>query len=185
MATILRDTTLVPVRNMVDHKVVYVIPELNRRVVFEPFQEKKIPAGELRTLNYSTGGEVLLHNYLCIKSNDLRAEFNIPKDMVEYDWTERDIKRVLEDLSTPIEELEDALDFGPEGIREMIVDCAVKWKIPDSNRRKVISKMTGVNIDKKIEFLEEVEGGTEQVERTSRRRLAKQEPERTGRRIKK
>ena len=62
----------------------------------------------------------------------------------------------------------------------MIVDCAVKWKIPDSNRRKVISKMTGVNIDKKIEFLEEVEGGTEQVERTSRRRLAKQEPERTG-----
>ena len=66
----------------------------------------------------------------------------------------------------------------------MIVDCAVKWKIPDSNRRKVISKMTGVNIDKKIEFLEEVEGGTEQVESTSRRRLAKQEPERTGRRIK-
>ena len=68
----------------------------------------------------------------------------------------------------------------------MIVDCAVKWKIPDSNRRKVISKMTGVNIDKKIEFLEEVEANTEQpVERTSRRRLAKQEPERTGRRIKK
>ena len=85
MATILRDTTLVPVRNMVDHKVVYVIPELNRRVVFEPFQEKKIPAGELRTLNYSTGGEVLLHNYLCVKSNDLRIEFNIPEDMVEYD----------------------------------------------------------------------------------------------------
>ena len=68
----------------------------------------------------------------------------------------------------------------------MIVDCAVKWKIPDSNRRKVISKMTGVNIDKKIEFLEEVEANTEQpVERTSRRRLTKQEPERTGRRVKK
>lgn len=85
MATILKDTTLVPVRNMVDHKVVYVIPELNRRVVFEPFQEKKVPAGELRTLNYSTGGEVLIHNYLCVKSNDLRSEFNIPADQVEYD----------------------------------------------------------------------------------------------------
>lgn len=81
---ILNDSTLVPVRNMVDHKVVYVIPELNRRVVFEPFQKKKIPASELRALNYSTGGEVLLHNYLCILSDDMCAEFNIPVDQVEY-----------------------------------------------------------------------------------------------------
>lgn len=82
---IINDTTQIPVRNMVDHKVVYVIPELNRRVVFEPFQEKKIQASELRALNYSIGGEVLLHNYLCILSKDLRTEFNIPADQVEYD----------------------------------------------------------------------------------------------------
>lgn len=81
----LNDTTLVPVRNLVDHKVVYVIPELNRRVVFEPFQEKKIPAGELRALNYTIGGEILLHNYLSVKSVDMREEFNIPSDMIEYD----------------------------------------------------------------------------------------------------
>ena len=123
---IINDTTAIPVRNMVDHRVVYVIPELNRRVVFEPFQEKKVPASELRALNYSTGGEVLLHNYLCVLSKDMRKEFNIPEDQVEYDWTIKDIHRVLEDLSTPIEELEDALDFGPEGIRELLVDCAVK-----------------------------------------------------------
>lgn len=183
MATILKDTTLVPVRNMVDHKVVYTIPELNRRVVFEPFQEKKVPAGELRALNYAAGGEVLLHNYICVKSNDLREEFNIPSDQVEYDWTLEDIHRILEDLNTPIEELEDALDFAPDGIRELIVDSAVNWKIPDSNRRKIISKMTGVNIDKKIEFLEMVNGDTEQDQIPTRRRLTKQEPEQTGRRI--
>ena len=82
---ILNDNTLVPVRNLVDHKVVYVIPELNRRVVFEPFQEKKVSAGELRALNYTIGGEILLHHYLNVKSKDLRNEFNIPSDMVEYD----------------------------------------------------------------------------------------------------
>lgn len=81
---ILNDDTLVLVRNMVDHKVVYVIPELNRRVVFEPFQEKKVPASELRALNYSNGGEVLIHNYLCILNDDMRAEFNIPSDQIEY-----------------------------------------------------------------------------------------------------
>ena len=41
---IVNDTTLISVRNLVDHKVVYVIPEEHRRVVFEAFQERKIPA---------------------------------------------------------------------------------------------------------------------------------------------
>lgn len=180
---IVNDTTLIPVRNMVDHKVVYVIPELNRRVVFEPFQEKKVPASELRALNYSTGGEVLIHNYLCVLSDDLRTEFNIPKDQVEYDWTIKDVRRVLEDLDTPIEALEDALDFGPDGIRELIVDSAVKWKIPDSNRRKVISRMTGVNVDKMIEFAEATEQTVEQTPVRARRLSKTEETQRTGRRI--
>ena len=179
---IISDTTLIPVRNMVDHKVVYVIPELNRRVVFEPFQEKKVPASELRALNYSTGGEVLLHNYLCVLNKDLRTEFNIPSDQVEYDWKIEDIHRVLEDLSTPIEALEDALDFAPDGIRELIVDSAVKWKIPDSNRRKV-SRMTGVNVDKMIEFAEATEQTVEQTPVRARRLSKTEETPRTGRRI--
>lgn len=183
MATIVKDSTLVPVYNMVDHKVVYVNSETHRRVVFEPFQKKNIPAGELRTLNYSTGGEKLIHDYLCIKSDDLRAEFNIPSDQIEYDWTLDDIHKVLEDLSTPIEVLQDALDFGPQGIRELIADCAVKWKIPDSNRRRIISQMTGVNIDKQIEFLEKVEEPPIQSDTSSQRRVNRSEPQRTGRRV--
>ena len=179
----LTDTTLVPVRNLVDHKVVYVIPELNRRVVFEPFQEKKIPAGELRALNYTTGGEILIHNYISVKSNDLREEFNIPSDMVEYDWTIEDIRRVLTNLETPVEELEDALDFGPDGIRELLVDCAVKWKIPDANRRKIISKMTGVNIDKMIEFAEITDQTVEEAPVRTRRLSKSEDAPRTGRRI--
>lgn len=180
---IINDTTLIPVRNMVDHKVVYTIPELSRRVVFEPFQEKKVPASELRALNYSTGGEILLHNYLCVLSNDMRTEFNIPADQVEYDWTIKDIHRVLEDLNSPIEALEDALDFAPDGIRELIVDSAVKWKIPDSNRRKVISRMTGVNIDKMIEFAEATDQTIQQAPVRARRLSKTEDAPKTGRRI--
>lgn len=180
---ILNDNTLVPVRNLVDHKVVYVIPELNRRVVFEPFQEKKVPVGELRALNYTIGGEILLHHYLNVKSKDLRNEFNIPNDMIEYDWTIEDIRRVLIDLTNPIEELEDALDFGPDGIRELLVDCAVKWKIPDANRRRVISNATGVNIDKMIEFAEITDQTVEETPVHSRRLSKNEKAPRTGRRI--
>lgn len=81
----LTDDTLVSIRNMVNHKVVYVLPDWNRKVVFEPFQERKIPAGELRALHYTTGGYNLLHNYLCVENADLKAEFEIPKDQIEYD----------------------------------------------------------------------------------------------------
>lgn len=181
---IVNDTTLIPVRNMVNHKVIYVIPEEHRRVVFEAFQQRNIRAGELRALNYTTGGSILLKNYLCVKSNDLREEFNIPSDQVEYDWTLEDIKRVLTDLSSPIEELEDALDFAPDGIREMIVDYAVTWKIPDANRRRTVSRMAGVNIDKMIEMTEALEADSnEESEQTVRRRLSKSEPKKSGRRL--
>lgn len=178
----INDNEPITVRNLVDHKVVYTLPEINRRVVFEPFEEKKIPAGELRSLNYKTGGTILIHNYLCILNDEMREEFNIPKDLVEYDWTIADIHRVLEDLNTPIEALEDALDFAPEGIRELIIDSAVKWKIPDSNRRKVISRMTGVNIDKMIEFAELTEQ-TVNAPETHTRRLNNNPEVPRGRRI--
>ena len=121
----LTDDTLVSVRNMVNHKVVYVLPDWNRKVVFEPFQERKIPAGELRALHYTTGGYNLLHDYLCVESADLRVEFEIPEDQIEYDWKLDDIKYLLLDNNALIESLQDALDFAPEGIREMIIDYAV------------------------------------------------------------
>ena len=68
----LSDNALIPVRNMVNHKVVYKIPDQNRRIEFEPFQERKITAGELRALHYTSGGETLLHEFLCVKNDILR-----------------------------------------------------------------------------------------------------------------
>lgn len=179
----LQDHVLVPVRNMVNHKVVYTIPDQNRRVVFEPFQERKISAGELRGLHYTSGGETLLHEYLCVKNNDLRAEFNIPKDQIEYDWELKDIKHLLLDNDALIESLQDALDFAPEGIREMIIDYAVIWKIPDTNRRRVISQMTGIDINKQIEFAEATENVRTENEAPSHRRVSATKANRTGRRV--
>lgn len=180
----LTDSTLIPVRNMVNHKVVYKVPDQNRRIVFEPFQERKIAVSELRALHYTSGGESLLHDFLCVKNAELCEEFNIPKDQIEYDWTLDDIKHILLDSNANIDALKDALDFAPEGIREMIIDYAVSWKIPDTNRRKVITQMTGINIDRQIEFLEmtkDEEG--QQDDAPSQRRVRAAQPTRTGRRV--
>ena len=151
----LEDKEMVEVRNLVDHMVVYKIDELNRRVVFNPFETKKVPVDELRRLNYQTGGQILLHNYLCILNDELRQEFSIDPTVIEYDWTIKDIDAAL--TSSPIDELLDALEFGPEGIKNMLVDRAVQLKIPDTNRRKAIQEITGVDVNNMISLKEQAE----------------------------
>ncbi len=151
----LEDKELVEVRNLVDHMVVYKIDELNRRVVFNPFETKKVTVDELRRLNYQHGGQVLLHDYLCILNDELRQEFGIDPTVIEYDWTIEDIDAAL--TSRPIDELLDALEFGPEGIKNMLVDRAVQLKIPDTNRRKAIQEITGVDVNNMINFKEQAE----------------------------
>ena len=54
----------------------------------------------------------------------------------------------------------------------MIVDYAVEWRIPDSNRRKVISKMMNVNIDEMIKFAEMMEEENDTTPQVNRRRLS-------------
>jgi hypothetical protein len=67
----------------------------------------------------------------------------------------------------------------------MIVDYAVEWKIPDSNRRKVISKMMNVNIDEMIKFTEMIEEDNNNIpQQNTRRRLSNRPtPSRSGRRL--
>ena len=151
----LEDKELVEVRNLVDHMVVYKIDELNRRVVFNPFETKKVTVDELRRLNYQHGGRILLQDYLCVLNNELRSEFGIDPTMVEYDWTLKDIDAAL--TSRPIDELLDALEFGPKGIQDMLIDRAVQLKIPDTNRRKAIQEITGVDVNNMISLKEQAE----------------------------
>ena len=167
----LQDKDLVEVRNLVDHMVVYKIDELNRRVVFNPFETKKVTVDELRRLNYQHGGRVLLHNYLCIQNNELRQEFGVDPSVIEYDWTLRDIDRVL--ISGSIDELLDALEFGPNGIKDMLIDRAVQLRIPDTNKRKAILDVTGVDVNNMINFKEQAdEADTTSVKAPHTRRVS-------------
>ena len=176
----LKDTDLVEVRNLVDHIVVYKVDELNRRIVFNPFETKKVAVDELRRLHYQHGGQVLLHNYLCVLNDELREEFGIDPTMVEYDWTLKDVDAAL--TSSPMDVLLDALEFGPEGIRDLLVDRAVELKIPDTNRRKAILEMTGVDVNNMIEIKEAYETEPEQTEPPHSRRRMGAQPTTTGRR---
>lgn len=160
-----KDSTLIAVRNLSDNNVSYQIPEDHRRVVFRANEVKKIPASELRKLYFKPGGEVLLCQYLNIDNAELREEFNIPSDVPEYEWTLQDVARIVEQGS--LDEIKDALEFGPQAIQDAIVDYAIKNKVSDSNKRKAIEEITGLHIDQAIRLQEEAEASLGASEQTA------------------
>ncbi len=146
----LADSTLVPVRNLTNHTVGYKVPELNVRRVFQASEVKKLPVEEIRKLNYMPGGRNLLLGYLAVDNKDMRAELGVDADAVEFDWTEADVDKAL--TTEPIEVLLDALDFGPDGIKEMLIKRAVDLEIDDASKCEAISERTGADVTNKIKM---------------------------------
>lgn len=150
---IVPDDTLVPVQNLTASIVSYIVPETNNVRHFNGQQLRRdITAGELRSLYATKGGRVLIEDYLGIKNKDLAAEFNISTDVFEneYSWTQKEVDHVL--LYGSLDALKDALEFGPEGIKQLIIDRAVALHIPDNNKLAAIQEFTGRDVANMIKL---------------------------------
>ena len=94
----------------------------------------------------------------------------------EYHYTESDVENLL--LNGSLEQLEDALDFAPLGVIELIKEKAVSLKLSDINKRDAIAKKTEFNVTKAINNIElekkaeqeEVNNTTDKKENLSGRR---------------
>ena len=175
----------VQVRNLSGQPVTMIYPDEHIRIPFGPTETKEVAYSDLRKI-YAQGGEVLLHDFLAILDKDIAQEFGVSEDLFthEYSWTKEDVVDLL-NAEDKMDELEDALDFAPEGIREMIINTAVELRIPDINKRRVISEATGRDIDAMIRNQEQLEmlvdNDEEKKPKRTERRAAKK-TEGTGRR---
>lgn len=167
----LKDTDYVEVQNLADHKVVFVDGDNHRRVVFQPQETKKISVEMLNALNFRYGGSVLLQNYLSVKDKDLARSFGVSDDTIEYNWTKTDVDNLLKTGS--MDALLDALEFGPDAIKELIASRAVDLKINSVDKRKAITEYTGRDIDAQIKNKEDYEKSLPEVatHAPSRRRV--------------
>ena len=164
------DNKLIPVQNLTASTVSYMVPETNNVRHFAGQQLRKdITAGELRALYATKGGRVLIEDYLGIKDRELAAEFNISTDVFEheYSWTQKEVDDVLQNGS--IDALKDALEFGPEGIKQLIIDRAVELHIPDNNKLAAIFEFTGRDVGNMIKLDMELDN-TQEEEKPSRGR---------------
>jgi len=180
----IRDDELIPVQNLTASVVSYMIPETNNVRHFAGQQLRKdITAGELRALYATRGGRVLIEDYLGIKNSELAQEFNISTDVFEheYSWTQKEVDEVLQTGS--IDALKDALEFGPEGIRQLIIDRAVELRIPDNNKLAAIAEFTGRDVGNMIKLDTELADTQEEKPSKGRRVTSKSSDTQSQRRV--
>lgn len=144
------DNKMVKVTNRSRGTVGYTIPDMgNLQRFFAHGETKVIPMEEIRKLDWTPGGAVLLRDYLKIEDADAVEE--ILHDVEpEYNYTEADIKEIL--LNGSMDQLMDTLDFAPEGVIDLVKDLAIKLEIPDVRKRNAISERTKCDISKAIEI---------------------------------
>lgn len=153
----------------------YVIPELHVRRTFQRGAEQEVPFKELQYLKYQAGGEEMLRNILMIEDEEALEKL-VGDVEPEYHYTESDVENLL--LNGSLEQLEDALDFAPLGVIELIKEKAVSLKLSDINKRDAIAKKTEFNVTKAINNIElekkaeqeEVNNTTDKKENLSGRR---------------
>ena len=159
------DKKIIEIENRDNGVVGYTIPDLgNLYRRFEPKEVKKVSMEELRKLYWLPGGEKLLRDCLVIRDEGARAEL-LGEVEPEYIYTESQVNDIL--LKGSLEELEDCLDFAPQGVRELVKSQAIK-------------DMTGFDVTKAIEINEESE---KQDIETKSRRVAPTETHTAQRRV--
>lgn len=132
-------------------------------------QSKDIDIAELKELIGIPGGEYILQNYLVIEDQAALSYLNLHTEP-EYFYTEKEIKELL--LQGSLEQLEDCLNFAPEGVLDLIQSIAIDIKLPDVRKRDLIFKKTGFNISNALMVNQVLEGDNAQVVEEKKTRKA-------------
>ena len=164
--TVVKDTDTITLRNFTTNTVVYRTPSTRVRRELPAGGSIKVTAGEIREMMYDKGCVDILRNYVQICNKPLALEVGVSEDSYEneYNWTLADIKNCL--LNGSIEQLADAMDFAPDGIKESLLTEAINLEIPDVRKREIISKAMNRDVSGMIVNKHKIEEDKEPVEKT-------------------
>ena len=165
----IENSMTIKVTNRDNGSVGYSVPDLGVHRTFQPKESKEISAEELRKLSYLPGGDVIIKDYLIIHNEELLKEL-LGEVEPEYYYSEDEVKTLL--LSGSLEQLQDCLDFAPNGVIDLIKSLAVSLKIDNVSKRKAIQDKTGFNVTRAIEINEETDEETTSKEGIQGRRAA-------------
>ena len=151
------------VTNRSSMKVIYTIPNLNVRRTFAPGQTLSITYGELEQLTFQPGGNHIITDYLYIKDPEAAGTKVTPNPKVdpEYYYTEEDVIELLLNTKNDPDNMDkflDALDFGVDGVKDLIKKYAVELPCNDVAKRDAIKEKLHFDVTSMIQ-----NGGEETV----------------------
>lgn len=136
------------VTNRSGSMVFYSLPEMHVNRVFAAKETKKIPVEELTSLGMIPGGAQLIHNYLYVDNEAARVAATNINEEVEYFLKEADIPEWMQTCS--LDAFKDALDFAPEGVKELIKRFSVELPLNDVAKREAMKAQLGFNVDEAV-----------------------------------
>lgn len=139
---------LVTVENRTAGKIVYQIPDRHIRRELAPRQSIRVPKEEVEALSYTAGGLDLIRNHLLVKDEQVLDELNIHREP-EYYMNADNVAKLIREGS--LNEFKDALDFAPDGVKDMIKDLSVQMPLNDFSKRQALKEMTGFDVDAAIQ----------------------------------
>lgn len=110
---------------------------------------------EIMSMSTMPGAMFIFKNYLIIKDEKFAAELFREEIQPEYFYDKETICKLLKEGSD--EQLEDALNFGGEGVVELIKDCALELRIESYNKRELIHKASGCDVNFIINNLNDID----------------------------
>lgn len=161
-------------------RVIYNIPEDHIRREFYNKETKEIALSELEKLAQQPGGRKLIYNYLSIQDADTIGHLVNRPIEPEYWLTEDKIPEWMNTCS--LDEFKDALDFAPEGIKDLLKKYAVSLPLNDFAKRQAMFEQLGFNVTKAIENSGE-EGEPAKIGKPAERRVIRNENAETQRRV--
>lgn len=139
---------MVKVTNRSGGTVVYNVPEMAIRRVFSPREVKTVTYDELVQLSYQEGGRALIYHYLLVEDPDVLHEMINGQEEPEY-WLTAD--KIPGWLNTcPLDQFIDALNFAPQGVKELIKDYSVSIPLNDVQKRKKIKEILEFDVDSAV-----------------------------------
>lgn len=159
--------TLIKITNRYNGMAGYDVEDLGVNRLFMAGETKEVTMEEIRKLSYSIGGMNLLKKYFVLDNKEAIEEI-LGVVEPEYYYTEKDVLTLLN--SGSLAELQDCLDFAPEGTIELVKKLAVETKLNDIQKRKAIFEATGFNVDTAVMVNEETED--EKAEEVKTRRVS-------------
>jgi len=154
------DIKTVEIINRATHSVGYTIQDTGVHRSFNPGEVKRLPLDELKQLAWTTGGQRILDRYLIIPDAAAREEiFGTSEVEPEYYYSKEDVENIV--MNGTLEQLEDCLTFGSDGVKKLVIEVAFENKLPDINKRKLILEKTSYNLDNMIRLDEENNEGAD------------------------